>query len=69
MINSLNRPAKFRAFTSFYLNKGNGAIALDHEVDVAVPASKAPLDDSPTASPKPAFRDPFSELPECLPGR
>ena len=69
MVNRLDRPAELRAFPSFYLDKGYGAIALDHEVDVAVPASKTPLDDSPTASPKPAFRDPFSELPECLPGR
>jgi hypothetical protein len=54
---------------SFHLDKRHHPFPLDHQIDVAVSVSESALDDSPTVTPKPPFRDPFSQLPELLPGR
>lgn len=69
MVNCLYRPAKSGAFPSFDLDKGDGAIPLDNQVNVAVSAPESPLDNPPAAPPKPPLRDPLSELTKCLPGR
>jgi len=69
MVNRLNRPTESGAFPSLYLDKCDGAIALDDQINVTVTAPESPLDNAPAAPPKPPLRDPLSELPECLPGR
>jgi hypothetical protein len=44
MVNSLYRPAKLRPAPSFDLDEGNRSIPLDHQIDIAMPASEPSLD-------------------------
>lgn len=69
MVNSLNRPAKLGAPASLYLDEGHDPIPLYNQIDVAMSAPKAPLDDSPAAPPQPPLGYSLSELSERLPGR
>ena len=69
MVNSLDRPAKLGASSGFYLDEGHGSIPLYNQIDVAVTAPKAPLDDSPASPPQPPLGNSLSELSERLPGR
>jgi hypothetical protein len=69
MVNSLNRPAKLGTPSSFYLDESHGSIPLYNQIDVAVTAPKAPLDNSPASPPQPPLGDSLSELSERLPGR
>jgi hypothetical protein len=65
----LDRPAKLGAASSLYLDEGHSSIPLYNQIDVAVPAPKATLDDSPAAPSQPPLGYSLSELPERLPGR
>ena len=69
VVNGLNRPAKLRPSPSFDLDERDGSIPLNNQIDVAMTVPKAPLDDFPSASPKPPLRYSLSELTERLPGR
>jgi hypothetical protein len=50
------------------LDEGHETLPFDDEIDVPMPVAEPALDDAPTLPPEPPFRDPFPELPECLPG-
>ena len=69
VVDCLDRTSKLRALPSLYLDKGDSSISLYNQIDVAMAASEAPLDNSPTAPPKPPLRYSLPELAECLPGR
>lgn len=69
MVNSLNRPAKLGAASSLYLDEGHGPIPLYNQIDVAVPAPKAPLDNSPASPSQPPLGYSLSKLSKRLPGR
>lgn len=69
IVDCLDWPAEFRAFSSFDFYEGHGSIPLDYQINVAMPITESPLDDPPAAPPKPSLRDSLSEFPERLPGR
>lgn len=68
-IHRFYRPAEPRAAPSLDLDERDHPIPLDHEIDVTVPRAEPSLHDTPSAPPKPPFRDPLPQLAECLPGR
>ena len=65
----LDGTPKLRPLPSLYLDKCDGSISLYNQIDVAMAASEASLNNAPTAPPEPPFRYSLSELPERLPGR
>jgi hypothetical protein len=69
IVDCLDRTAKLRALPSLDLDKCNNSIPLHDQIDVAMAALEASLDNPPTAPPKPPLRYSLSELAECLPGR
>jgi hypothetical protein len=68
-IDRLHRASKPVAAPSFDLDKGNHAVALDHEVDIAMPTPEPTLEHPPASAPKPPLRYPLTQLAERLPGR
>ena len=68
VVNCLHRTAEFSAFSSFDLDKSDRRIPLDHQIDIAMSAPEAPLDNPPSASPKPPLRYSLAELAKRLPG-
>lgn len=69
VIDRLNRPPKLGPFARFDLHERNGAVPLDHQIDIPMAVAEAALDYAPATPQQPPFRDSLSEFPERLPGR
>ena len=69
MVHCLDGPAEFGPSPGFHLDEGDDPIPLYNQIDVAVTAAKASLDDAPSAPTQPPLRYSFSELAKRLPGR
>ena len=68
-VHRLDGTAEPGAAPSLDLDERYHPVPLDHEIDVPVPASEAPLHHAPPPQPEPSLRDPLPQLAECLPGR
>ena len=68
-VHRLDRIPELASPTRLHLDERDRTLALDHEVDVAMPASKSPLYDAPPLPLEPPFRDLLTQLAEFLFGR